>query len=287
MLVLCLSGSPAAAGQAHEAIPPPVHVEIVAAPPPAGQPHAAWLGIRFVMSDGWHIYWQNPGDSGGPPSVKWDLPPGTAAGPLLWPVPERIAAGSIVNYGYHGEVVLPARLSAGAGKWPGEPFVVRADVRWIACREICVPGKSAVSREIRGGFAPTGGEGAALLARAVARVPGPAPPAWRLTGSAAADTFTISLETGRSERDATFFPLVPGQVDAASAVETKPTARGATLTLRRSPYLSKPIDSLKGVLVLGGRGYAADVPLRPTPSAQPPARDGRRQPPARTARSLQ
>ncbi|MCH8241155.1 MAG: thiol:disulfide interchange protein, partial [Planctomycetes bacterium] len=43
-----------------------------------GQPFE--VGIRFKLSPGWHIYWQNSGDSGLPPRVEWNLPNGFRAG---------------------------------------------------------------------------------------------------------------------------------------------------------------------------------------------------------------
>lgn len=33
-------------------------------------------GLRFRLLPGWHIYWRNPGDSGGPPTIKWSVPDG-------------------------------------------------------------------------------------------------------------------------------------------------------------------------------------------------------------------
>ena len=58
-----------------------------------------WLGLRFRLEAGWHIYWTNPGDSGEPPRVKWNLPAGFEAGPIAWPVPRRIEDHSLVDYG--------------------------------------------------------------------------------------------------------------------------------------------------------------------------------------------
>ena len=264
VVAVLLGAVASAAGQGKAPFQSPVRAEIVASPP-ASEGGAAWLGIRLVMNEGWHVYWTNPGDSGGPPAVHWELPAGLSAGPLGWPLPERIPFDRMVNFGYHGEVVLPARLSADGGRWPGGPFTVNAQVRWVACRDICVPGRAALSKDLPAGFATSRPDGD-LLRRAVAQVPVPAPRAWRLSGTSAGDTFTVALETGRGEKAVTFFPLLPGQVEAAAPVEATPTPRGASLTLRKSAYLSKPIASLKGVIVVGGRGYEVDVPLRPVPS---------------------
>ena len=42
-----------------------------------------WAGLDLAMDDGWHVYWQNPGDSGLSPKIKWDLPSGIKAGDIL------------------------------------------------------------------------------------------------------------------------------------------------------------------------------------------------------------
>ena len=50
------------------------------------------LGVRFTLKRNWHIYWQNSGDSGMPPRLKWDLPAGFVPGEPAFPVPKRHSA---------------------------------------------------------------------------------------------------------------------------------------------------------------------------------------------------
>src|SRR5207248_2595837 len=42
--------------------------------------------IVLHMDPGWHTYWKNPGQSGLPTTVTWELPPGVSAGEIQWPV---------------------------------------------------------------------------------------------------------------------------------------------------------------------------------------------------------
>ena len=255
--------APCALAQGPGAPPSPVRIEVVAAPPEASAPAAGWVGVRFLVEKGWHIYWQNPGDSGGPPQVTWQLPSSLKAGPLQWPVPERIPIDTMVNYGYHGDVVLPAKLTASAGKWPTQPFTVTAQVKWLVCKDICIPGKGEASLLVPAGEKPEAWASDAIR-RALARVPRPAPRTWRLQGRAERDTFVLSIETGARETAAQFFPVVPGQVDPSVPARASPTARGLDVVLRKSDYLSSPLASLKGVIVLsGGRAYEVEVPLKP------------------------
>src|SRR5258706_6099571 len=70
-----------------------------------GRPFSVGLVMR--MRAGWHTYWKNPGDAGLPPRIKWRLPGGFSAGPIQWPVPERISAGSRMSRRYQGTGSLP------------------------------------------------------------------------------------------------------------------------------------------------------------------------------------
>ena len=61
------------------------------------------LGVLLEMEEGWHVYWRNNGDSGGPTRVEWMLPAGFEAGPLRWPAPHKysdyIGKDEFVTYG--------------------------------------------------------------------------------------------------------------------------------------------------------------------------------------------
>ena len=78
-----------------------------------GQP--LLVGLRLQMEPGWHTYWRNPGDSGLPTKVKWDLPEAFSAGPVQWPRPIRFHTGPLVSYGYEGEALLPVEVQVPSG----------------------------------------------------------------------------------------------------------------------------------------------------------------------------
>src|SRR5262249_40493987 len=112
--VLAHGGAPAEAVRA-----PHIEVELIAESGRA-QPRATVpVAVRMAMEHGWHVYWRNPGDSGLPPTIRWALPAGWTAGPIAWPVPERLRTGPLVDYGYEGEVLFPVRLEAAPDALPG------------------------------------------------------------------------------------------------------------------------------------------------------------------------
>jgi len=241
---------------------PHVTVELI-----ADRDHARagtlWLGLRFAIEPGWHIYWQNPGDSGGPPEVRWQLPSGMTASPVEWPAPRRIDVGGVINYGYQNEVVLPVRLAIAAGV-PTSPAVLRATLRWLACRDLCVSGAASVALawplddRDRGAVASWG----EAIARARALVPQPAPPVWKCSAAAGNNAFTLDVLTGQRENAITFFPLEVNQIDDSAPQALTSLPRGIRLGLRKSAQWVKDPTALRGVVSFpDGRAFEITAPV--------------------------
>src|ERR1035438_5210147 len=98
-------------------------------------------GLVFTIDENWHVYWINAGDSGEPPHISWTLPPGIAAGPMQFPIPERLPLGPLMDFGYEDEVAFPLTISAAATAKPG-PVHLDAQVDWLVCAQVCLPGKA-------------------------------------------------------------------------------------------------------------------------------------------------
>jgi len=96
--------------------------------PPGGEVE---LAIHMRTNPGWHGYWQNPGDAGYAMDVKWQLPPGFAAGTLRYPVPTRLTVADLMNYVYEHDYAVLVRLNVPADARGTVP--IRAHARWLAC----------------------------------------------------------------------------------------------------------------------------------------------------------
>src|SRR5579864_5040368 len=215
--------------------------------------HTAWIGVLFDMDKGWHVYWVNPGDSGEPPKIQWQLPAGFHAGDIRWPVPMRLGTGTVIDYGYQDRVLLPVPLEVPANYNPAKPVKLAADVRYLICREVCIPAKAQVTLAVpvAGGSAADAAARREAFFNARARWPKPLPAGWKAQATDEGKSFVLDLETGSRETKAQFFPLEQDQIDNAAPQTAAPTARGIRLTLKKSDQLLKPIATLKGVVVLG------------------------------------
>ena len=161
-----------------------VRAELVAHAPQGVAPGAPlWLGLLIQHQPGWHTYWKNPGDSGLPTELAWQLPAGLDPGEIAWPVPEKIRIDTLANYGYEGAVLLPVPLqvassfeaprSAGvlgngssSDSTAGGTVTVRLHANWLVCKLECIPeeGDFTLQLPVRGSTALHAAAFAAALA---------------------------------------------------------------------------------------------------------------------------
>ncbi|MDY0108202.1 MAG: protein-disulfide reductase DsbD family protein, partial [Giesbergeria sp.] len=116
---------------------PQVRAELLAHAPEGVEPgKPVWLGLQLTHQKDWHTYWKNPGDSGLPTELTWQLPAGLDAGETAWPVPRLFRIGKLANYGYDGQVLLAAPLQVPASFQPpagdNGQIEVRLRATWLA-----------------------------------------------------------------------------------------------------------------------------------------------------------
>ena len=94
------------------------------------------MGLKIEMDEGWHTYWKNPGDSGGPIEITWDLPDGFSVSDIQWPTPERIPYPPLMTYGYEDFVIFPFVLSI-PENYEDDSFSLNVDL--LVCADVCIP----------------------------------------------------------------------------------------------------------------------------------------------------
>ena len=226
----------------------------------AGQ--ITWVGVLFDLEKGWHIYWVNSGDSGERPKIQWQLPPGFQAKEIRWPTPVRLGAGTVIDYGYEGLVLLPVPIQEPADYKAGKPVMLSTDIRYLICREVCIPAKTQASLAIPPTSAGSQAADGELFRSTFENSPKAWPTGWKAQVSDNGGFFLLSLDTGASEPKATFFPLEEEQIDNSAAQSVAPYPRGMVIKLKKSDQLLKPISALKGVVVFGaGRAFEVTAPV--------------------------
>jgi thiol:disulfide interchange protein len=249
-MVPLLAGGPPAFADAPPA--PRVHVDLVSEVRSVLPGSTFWVGVRQRIAPGWHTYWVNPGDSGQPMTIDWQLPPGFSAGALAWPHPQRLPVGPAMSFGYTDEVVLPIPITAPAGLAPGTSATLRGQASWLVCEKICIPEEAPVSLTLLVGPAGPDPAGAALLAVARRAVPGPSP--WPVSFAATPETVTFTVRAPGLAReriaDVWFYPMRWGAIEHAADQTADITADEMTIRTTRGALpeaMAAPID---GVLVI-------------------------------------
>jgi DsbC/DsbD-like thiol-disulfide interchange protein/cytochrome c biogenesis protein CcdA len=201
---------------------------------------------------GWHVYWKNPGDSGLPPEIEWELPEGVQAGEFVWPAPHYIPLANLANYGYKNQVILPFEVRVPASLAPGSVVELKGEATWLICLETCIPESAAVSLSVPVEAAPrANADAAAQIAASLAVAPE------ALGGNAVVqrtgDTFSLLitdpgvLAQAASARSVRFFPDGPDLIHAAPQ-EARKTADGVLLALPASEYASTDAAPLSGII---------------------------------------
>jgi thiol:disulfide interchange protein DsbD len=109
------------------------------------------IAVVFDIAPHWHVYWKNPGDSGGPTEVRLRGPDGFEIGDALYPRPLVIPDPVGITYGYEERVVLFVPVTAPASLTVGR-VTFEAEIDWVVCRKVCLLGQAGAKVSV-----PTGG----------------------------------------------------------------------------------------------------------------------------------
>ena len=269
VLFFPLLAVPPARAVSNSADAPHVHVELINDEFAADAPDEILAGLHFKLEPGWHVYWKNPGDAGEPPKINWTLPNGVKADAIEFPAPKRLPLGPLMDFGYEDEVVFPVRIFVDSSFKPGSAVHLAAKVTWLVCRESCIPGKANLELDVPIIGGKPGGNGAAipLLERFRAALPKALPAGSKVGFSSTAAGFKLTVETGRKESEASFFPADPDVLDNPAPQKLTPAAKGISLELKRDANLKDAPKQLRGVIELSG-GRAFEIAALPGMAAE-------------------
>ena len=271
------------AGSTARAIEPPnpqelVRVELVAETASVASAATLWVDVHFAIKPGWHIYWRNPGDSGLPTAIEWNLPPGFSAGSILWPVPERFVQGGIGNYGYAGSADLLVPITAAKDLVPGSTARLTGEASWLVCADICIPGSAELSLSLPVAAGPVAADPAAtaLFAKIRRLLPVAAPFEARFFADAHAYFLRVpeSALVGLHDATGMFFPNDGSLIDHAAETRATRRADGLEIVLPKAAAAAAVPPTLDGVLVLRGRdGTERAFEISANPLTALPAED--------------
>jgi thiol:disulfide interchange protein len=227
--------------------------------------------LAFVMRPrpGWHGYWVNPGDAGRPDEVRWRLPAGAAAGPLRYPVPQRLIVQGLMNYVYERDYALLAELRLPADAAPGTLLPVAARLDYLACTDrVCVPQRTDVATELRVG-APSA-ENRATLDGYRRALPRPLGSEARFAVANGRLRLAIPLPDDVAVGSAYFFGKTLGATDYGAEQHYFRQRQTLVVDTAAAPGAER-LAEIEGVLALGdGRGVELTARPGPVPAGGEP-----------------
>ena len=242
------------------------------------------LALRLSPEPGWHTYWLNPGDSGTATSLAWTLPENVTASAMLWPAPRAFTTAGLVNYGYAEPALHLVSVAVPASTGLG-PLTVQAQAKWLACRELCIPGAADLSLTMPvADTVELDAGNAAAFETARAALPQTAAESWRMQFAIEGQRLTLAVQGGDFAQVAAaeFFvanrKLLEHAAPQALAIDGSDALRVSQAISSRFDH---PPESVEGVLALSLRdgsrqtysitAVAGTVPMLPaaaTPQKQ-------------------
>lgn len=210
-----------------------------------------WVAMEQIIEPHWHTYWQNPGDSGTPTAIAWDLPEGFEISDLHWPAGERISYGTLLNYGYEERVVLLQKLKIPQNIPPGE-ITLSADIELLVCKEECIPEYGTYTLSLNGANAAEENNSALIE---MARKTLPTQTSWTVEYAGDEENFSLTfadipadilntLDTNTIE----LLPIDWGMVSNSAKAQSQIIDNLITLSQKRGERALTDLEHFNGVL---------------------------------------
>ena len=208
-----------------------------------------YIGLRLEMQEGWHTYWENPGDSGSPFDAKWTVNKGVIVENVQWPTPVTIPYPPLMTFGYEGDVVFPFKVFRSLDS---ELESISLEFDFLICADICIPESASLTLDL------SSATPSPLVNEAVKNLP---TDFIRTTSQSDQENLRVSFSFSKPIESVYLFPkqedlfvYMPAQKLAQLSEETY------ELTL---PLLNSEVSSFSGILSINGEGFQVEEDLQP------------------------
>ncbi len=198
------------------------------------------IGLKVSMDEGWHTYWENPGDSGGPIEINWDLPDGFAVSNIKWPLPEKIEYPPLMTFGYENFVIYPMVLSI-PKEYSNDYFEMIADI--LICADVCIPESGKISSNL------SDIESDSLIYEWLESVPSVFLP---IKASIEDNNLEIRFTFEKEIKEIYFFPDENSSIDYSSKQNFYKNDDSYFLSIN---LFNEDLQKISGVLDINGTGY--------------------------------
>ena len=200
-----------------------------------------YVGVRLQMQDGWHTYWENPGDSGSPFEANWSTDDGVIIENVQWPTPITIPYPPLMTYGYEGDIVFPFQVFRSQET---ELKTISVDFNFLICADICIPESASLSLDLSSALPSE------ILNTQINNLP---TKTINTNSSIEGDNLVISFQSTESFSNAYLFPRESGNFfypENQLLEQIDDTNYKISI-----PLLDSDLSAFSGILSLDGNGF--------------------------------
>ena len=200
-----------------------------------------YVGVRLQMQDGWHTYWENPGDSGSPFEANWTTDEGVIIENVQWPTPITIPYPPLMTYGYEGDIVFPFQVFRSQET---ELKTISVDFNFLICADICIPESASLSLDL------SSASPSEILDSQINNLP---TKTINTNSSIEGDNLVISFQSNESFTNAYLFPRESGNFfypENQLLEQIDDTNYEISI-----PLLDSNLSAFSGILSLDGNGF--------------------------------
>ena len=200
-----------------------------------------YVGVRLQMQDGWHTYWENPGDSGSPFNATWTTDAGVIIENVSWPTPQTIPYPPLMTYGYEGDIVFPFQVFRSLDT---ELTEISLDFDFLICADICVPEQAKLTLDL------TSASSSDLLDQAIDNLP---TKLVKTKSTISGDELKVVFQSPKEFSTAYIFPR-EGNLFAYTPNQAITPIDENTFEITL-PLYQDGVESFSGIISLDGQGF--------------------------------
>ena len=107
-----------------------------------------FLGLEYILQEGWKTYWQSPGGGGFPQNIDWSNSLNVKNFEIQWPTPKQFEILGMQSIGYSDQIIFPIKIDLEDKSLLTKIIL---DVNYLVCKDICIPGNAHLELDIPSG----------------------------------------------------------------------------------------------------------------------------------------
>ena len=216
------------------------------------QQESFYIGVRLEMQEGWHTYWENPGDSGSPFDATWEVAQGVIVENVEWPTPITIPYPPLMTFGYEGDVVFPFKVFRAIDS---DLSSITVDFNFLICADICIPEKASLTLDLSSALPNF------LVDEAIKNLP---TDFVQTQSVVEGDNLKITFKSSQPINSAYFFPRQDNLFTYTPTQQLISLEDNAYEII--IPVLKDEVASFSGILSINGEGFQIEEKLKSSSS---------------------